>query len=68
MAMLFNQMTVCGVGLIGGSLATLAKRHNLIGKAVGFGRTQANLDVALERKLWTSPPATLPRQRAERTW
>ncbi len=51
MAMLFKQMTVCGVGLIGGSLATLAKRHHLIGKAVGFGRTQANLDVALERKL-----------------
>ncbi len=51
MAMLFKQMTVCGVGLIGGSMAMLARRHNQVGAIVGFGRTQANLDVALERKL-----------------
>ncbi|HTY56196.1 MAG TPA: prephenate dehydrogenase/arogenate dehydrogenase family protein [Candidatus Binataceae bacterium] len=51
MAMLFKQMTICGVGLIGGSLAMLARRHQLVDTIVGFGRTQANLDVALERKL-----------------
>jgi len=54
MAMLFKQMTVCGVGLIGGSLAMLARRHKLVGAIVGFGRTQANLDLALERKLVNS--------------
>ena len=51
MAMLFKQMTICGVGLIGGSLAMLARENHLVGRIVGFGRTQANLDVALERKL-----------------
>ncbi len=51
MAMLFKQMTVCGVGLIGGSLAMLAKRHRLVETTVGLGRTQANLDLALERRL-----------------
>jgi prephenate dehydrogenase len=42
-------MTICGVGLIGGSLALVAKRDRLIGKIVGLGRTQSNLDVAAER-------------------
>src|SRR3989442_131227 len=51
MAALFKQMTVCGVGLIGGSLAMIAKREGLVERVVGFGRTQANLDVAMERKL-----------------
>ena len=49
MATLFKQMTVCGVGLIGGSLALIAKRDGLVERVVGLGRTQANLDVALER-------------------
>jgi prephenate dehydrogenase len=49
MAQLFKQMTVCGVGLIGGSLAMIAKRDGLVGRVVGVGRTQANLDVALGR-------------------
>ena len=49
MAQLFRQMTVCGVGLIGGSLALIARRAGLVGKVVGLGRSQANLDVALER-------------------
>jgi prephenate dehydrogenase len=48
-AQIFNQMTVCGVGLIGGSLALIARRAGLVGKVVGLGRSQANLDVALER-------------------
>lgn len=51
MALLFNQMTVCGVGLIGGSLAMIARRQGLVARAVGLGRTQANLDVALGRGL-----------------
>jgi prephenate dehydrogenase len=48
---IFNQMTVCGVGLIGGSLALIARNAGLVGKVVGLGRSQANLDVALERKM-----------------
>jgi prephenate dehydrogenase len=49
MAALFKQMTVCGVGLIGGSLALIAKQKGLVERVVGLGRTQKNLDVALER-------------------
>ena len=49
MAPLFRQMTLCGVGLIGGSLALIARRAGLVERIVGLGRTQANLDVALER-------------------
>jgi cytidylate kinase len=51
MSLLFAQMTICGVGLIGGSLAQIAKQHGLVERVVGLGRTQQNLDVALERKL-----------------
>jgi len=49
MPQLFKQMTIAGVGLIGGSLALVARREGLVGRIVGLGRTQANLDVALER-------------------
>ena len=49
MTALFRQMTICGVGLIGGSLAITARRHGLVERVVGLGRTQANLDVALAR-------------------
>jgi prephenate dehydrogenase len=49
MTQLFKQMTICGVGLIGGSLALVARRDGLVGRIVGLGRTQANLDVAVER-------------------
>ena len=49
MATLFQQMTVCGVGLIGGSLALIAKREGLVERVVGLGRSQENLDVALAR-------------------
>ncbi|HVA82446.1 MAG TPA: prephenate dehydrogenase/arogenate dehydrogenase family protein [Candidatus Binataceae bacterium] len=49
MAQLFKQMTIAGVGLIGGSIAMIARREGLAGRVVGLGRTQANLDVALER-------------------
>jgi prephenate dehydrogenase len=40
---------VCGVGLIGGSLALIARKQRLAARVVGLGRTQANLDVALKR-------------------
>lgn len=37
------------MGLIGGSLALVARERKLVGRIVGLGRTQANLDVARER-------------------
>jgi prephenate dehydrogenase len=46
---LFRQITICGVGLIGGSLALVAKEQKLVARIVGLGRTQANLDVARAR-------------------
>jgi prephenate dehydrogenase len=49
MRALFAQLTLCGVGLIGGSLALVARREHLVERIVGLGRTQANLDVALAR-------------------
>ncbi len=49
MSVLFRQLTICGVGLIGGSLAMAARREGLVGRIVGLGRGQANLDVAVER-------------------
>lgn len=48
MTTLFRQMTICGVGLIGGSLAQIARERGLVEHIVGLGRTQANLDVALK--------------------
>src|SRR6516165_7876724 len=51
MSILFRQLTICGVGLIGGSLALSARKHRLVERIVGLGRTQANLDIALARGL-----------------
>jgi prephenate dehydrogenase len=51
MAALFRQMTLCGVGLIGGSFALTARKVGLVERIVGLGRTQANLDVAMAREL-----------------
>ncbi len=51
MKKVFRQMTLCGVGLIGGSLAMTARAQGLVERIVGLGRTQANLDVALARGL-----------------
>jgi prephenate dehydrogenase len=45
----FKQITICGVGLIGGSLALAARRAGIVGRIVGYGRSQANLNIALER-------------------
>ena len=49
MPQIFRQLTICGVGLIGGSLALTVRRQGLAGRVVGLGRTQANLDVARAR-------------------
>lgn len=46
--MLFERMTVIGVGLIGGSLARAAKRAGLCSEIVGCGRDEAQLIRALE--------------------
>jgi prephenate dehydrogenase len=51
MPALFRQLTLCGVGLIGGSFALIARQHGLIERIVGLGRTQRNLEIALERGL-----------------
>ena len=49
MATLFHQITICGVGLIGGSLALVARTKKLVERAVGLGRTITNLEVARNR-------------------
>ena len=58
--MLFKRLVIAGVGLIGGSLGLAARERGLIGEVVGFGRTEANLKVALERGIidsYTFDPA-----------
>ncbi len=46
---LFDRMVIAGVGLIGASLGLAARRRGLVREAVGFGRGEGNLRVALER-------------------
>lgn len=48
---LFKQMTVVGVGLLGGSLAQGCRKRGLVGKIVGFGRNRANLKKAQKANL-----------------
>lgn len=43
-----NQLTIIGVGLIGGSLARAARRAGICGEIVGCGRSLENLQQALE--------------------
>jgi prephenate dehydrogenase len=50
-APLFRQMTIVGVGLIGGSLALAARRAGAVQTVVGVGRSPANREVALVRGL-----------------
>ncbi len=47
--MFFRNVTILGVGLIGGSLALALKRKGLAGNIVGYGRTLGNLSRAQER-------------------
>ena len=42
-----NTLAVIGVGLIGGSLSLALKKHNAVGRVIGVGRSQANLDEAV---------------------
>ena len=46
--MLFDQITIVGVGLIGGSVGLAAKHRNLVGRVVGVGREPAKLQRAVE--------------------
>ena len=43
----FNQVTIVGVGLIGGSLGMILKQQGLADQVVGVGRTIENLELAL---------------------
>lgn len=43
-----NQLTVIGVGLIGGSFALALKQAGLVKNVVGFGQNEANLKAAIE--------------------
>lgn len=48
MGLLFQQMTIVGVGLIGGSLGMICKQQGLVGTVVGTGRRIENLKKAVE--------------------
>ena len=41
-------LSILGVGLIGGSLASALKKAGVVGHVIGVGRTRTNLDRALE--------------------
>jgi prephenate dehydrogenase len=61
---LFNRLVIVGVGLIGGSLGLAARARGLVGEIIGFGRTEANLRVAVERGIidtYTFDPAEAAR-------
>src|SRR5262249_2233823 len=62
--MLFNRLVIVGVGLIGGSLGLAARERGLVGEVIGFGRTEANLRVAMARGIidaYTFDPAKAAR-------
>ncbi len=44
----FNNVTIIGVGLIGGSLAKVLKTKNLAGRITGAGRSRTTLELALK--------------------
>ncbi len=45
---LFQQVTIIGVGLLGGSLGLVLKERKLAKTVVGIGRRQSNLELAVE--------------------
>jgi len=51
MPLMFEQMVVAGVGLIGGSLALAAKKERLVRRVVGFGRNEEPLKLAQKKKI-----------------
>jgi len=64
MPFLFNRLVIAGVGLIGGSLGLAARARGLVREVIGFGRTEANLRVAVERGIidaYTFDPAEAAR-------
>jgi prephenate dehydrogenase len=48
MAIHFNNVTIIGVGLIGGSLAKVLKTNNLANRIAGAGRSKQSLELALK--------------------
>lgn len=44
----FKQVTIVGVGLIGGSMGMILKRQGLAGRVVGVGRSLGNLELAVQ--------------------
>ena len=48
MALHFNQVTIVGVGLIGGSLGMILRRKGLATRVIGIGRRVENLKTAVE--------------------
>jgi len=48
MSVIFNTMTVIGVGLIGGSIARAAKKNGLVSKVIGAGRDSIQLQKAVD--------------------
>ena len=46
-----KQLTIIGVGLIGGSIAARLKREGAVGKVVGVGRGLKNITYAQEHGL-----------------
>src|SRR5437879_13432684 len=48
MALLFTQVTIIGVGLIGGSLGMILRRKGLAARVIGVGRRVENLKTAVE--------------------
>lgn len=57
---MFKQVTIVGVGLIGGSLGLEIKKKRLAKKVIGFGRTRKNLVVAKKRKIIDQIAKDLP--------
>ncbi len=45
---LFQQVTIIGVGLLGGSLGLVLKEQGLAKTVVGIGRRQMNLELAVQ--------------------
>ncbi len=48
MSIFFNNVTIIGVGLIGGSLARVLRTKNLAGRITGAGRSRTTLELALK--------------------
>lgn len=49
MSFMFRKMVVAGVGLIGGSLASAARKHGLVEEVIGYGRGEENLKLAQKK-------------------